>query len=59
MRWILFAASLLLIRTPQAPPAQTAQTASVEGIVDKLGTGEPVIRAQVVLSGASGGAMAR
>jgi hypothetical protein len=50
MRLILFAASLLLIRMPQA------QTATVEGIVVKLGTGEPVVRAQVVLSGANGGA---
>jgi hypothetical protein len=53
MRLILFAASLLLIHMPQAP---TAQMASVEGIVVKIGTGEPVIRAQVVLSGVNGGA---
>ncbi len=40
---------LLVVLLFQGIP-QTVQTASVEGIVVKIGTGEPVFRAQVVLS---------
>lgn len=48
MNWIRIAITLLLL--PQAQPTRPEDRASIEGFVVKMGSGEPVSKARVVLS---------